>query len=75
MNVSSSFFSLSHSFLSFIPPEVKRQKSVPEDLRRAEEDRGSSTELDIRRPFEEEVCHFLSPNSYRCVQRVFKCIP
>ncbi|KAM8859456.1 LOW QUALITY PROTEIN: EH domain-binding protein 1 [Spinachia spinachia] len=29
-------------------PEVKRQKSVPEDLRRAEED------LDVRRPFEEE---------------------
>lgn len=35
-------------------PEVKRQKSVPEDLRRAEEDRGSPTVLDIRRPFEEE---------------------
>ncbi|XP_044069565.1 EH domain-binding protein 1-like isoform X5 [Siniperca chuatsi] len=35
-------------------PEVKRQKSVPEDLRRAEEDSGSPTELDIRRPFEEE---------------------
>ncbi|KAM7385292.1 hypothetical protein PAMP_001380 [Pampus punctatissimus] len=35
-------------------PEVKRQKSVPEDLKRAEEDRGSPTELDIRRPFEEE---------------------
>uniref|UniRef100_UPI0037E7DB09 EH domain-binding protein 1 isoform X2 n=1 Tax=Semicossyphus pulcher TaxID=241346 RepID=UPI0037E7DB09 len=36
-------------------PEVKRQKSIPEDLRRAEEDRGSPTELDIRRPFEEEA--------------------
>uniref|UniRef100_A0A8C2XIC3 EH domain binding protein 1 n=1 Tax=Cyclopterus lumpus TaxID=8103 RepID=A0A8C2XIC3_CYCLU len=35
-------------------PEVKRQKSVPEDLRRAEEDRGSPTDLDARRPFEEE---------------------
>ncbi|XP_054456003.1 EH domain-binding protein 1 isoform X1 [Anoplopoma fimbria] len=35
-------------------PEVKRQKSIPEDLRRAEEDRGSPTDLDIRRPFEEE---------------------
>ncbi|CAJ1066668.1 EH domain-binding protein 1-like isoform X1 [Xyrichtys novacula] len=35
-------------------PEVKRQKSTPEDLRRAEEDGGSPTELDIRRPFEEE---------------------
>ncbi|KAM4590778.1 EH domain-binding protein 1 isoform 5-T6 [Odontesthes bonariensis] len=35
-------------------PEVKRQKSVPEDLRRSEEDRGSPTEVDICRPFEEE---------------------
>ncbi|XP_062285938.1 EH domain-binding protein 1 isoform X1 [Scomber scombrus] len=35
-------------------PEVKRQKSIPEDLKRAEEDRGSPTEIDIRRPFEEE---------------------
>ncbi|XP_059214950.1 EH domain-binding protein 1 isoform X1 [Centropristis striata] len=35
-------------------PEVKRQKSIPEDLKRAEEDRGSPTDLDIRRPFEEE---------------------
>ncbi|CAK6960800.1 EH domain-binding protein 1 isoform X1 [Scomber scombrus] len=36
-------------------PEVKRQKSIPEDLKRAEEDRGSPTEIDIRRPFEEEA--------------------
>ncbi|XP_040905918.1 EH domain-binding protein 1 isoform X2 [Toxotes jaculatrix] len=36
-------------------PEVKRQKSVPEDLKRVEEDRGSPTEVDIRRPFEEEA--------------------
>ncbi|XP_062256954.1 EH domain-binding protein 1 isoform X2 [Platichthys flesus] len=35
-------------------PEMKRQKSVSEDLKKAEEDRGSSTEIDIRRPFEEE---------------------
>uniref|UniRef100_A0A3B4ZT77 EH domain binding protein 1 n=1 Tax=Stegastes partitus TaxID=144197 RepID=A0A3B4ZT77_9TELE len=35
-------------------PEVKRQKSIPEDLKRAEEDRGSPTDIDIRRPFEEE---------------------
>ncbi|XP_039995279.1 EH domain-binding protein 1 isoform X7 [Xiphias gladius] len=35
-------------------PEVKRQKSVPEDLKKAEEDRGSPTDVDIRRPFEEE---------------------
>ncbi|KAM6916355.1 EH domain-binding protein 1 isoform 2-T2 [Xenentodon cancila] len=36
-------------------PEVKRHKSVPEDLRKVEEDRGSPTEVDIRRPFEEEA--------------------
>ncbi|XP_050932425.1 EH domain-binding protein 1 isoform X4 [Lates calcarifer] len=36
-------------------PEVKRQKSVPEDLRKAEEDRGSPTDIDICRPFEEEA--------------------
>lgn len=35
-------------------PEVKRQKSVPEDAKRAEEDRGSPTEVDLHRPFEEE---------------------
>ncbi|XP_074531242.1 EH domain-binding protein 1 isoform X2 [Halichoeres trimaculatus] len=35
-------------------PEVKRQKSIPEDLRKAEEDDGLPMELDIRRPFEEE---------------------
>ncbi|XP_032396751.1 EH domain-binding protein 1 isoform X6 [Etheostoma spectabile] len=35
-------------------PEVKRQKSVPEDLKKSEEDRGSPSDLDIRRPFEEE---------------------
>ncbi|XP_047206647.1 EH domain-binding protein 1 isoform X7 [Girardinichthys multiradiatus] len=35
-------------------PEVKRQKSVPEELRKADEDRGSLTEADFHRPFEEE---------------------
>uniref|UniRef100_A0A3Q3GB33 EH domain binding protein 1 n=1 Tax=Kryptolebias marmoratus TaxID=37003 RepID=A0A3Q3GB33_KRYMA len=35
-------------------PEVKRQKSVPEDLKKADEDRGSPTEVDFLRPFEEE---------------------
>lgn len=34
---------------------MKRQKSVPEDLKRSEEDGGSLTELDLHRPFEEEV--------------------
>uniref|UniRef100_A0A8C5HNS5 EH domain binding protein 1 n=1 Tax=Gouania willdenowi TaxID=441366 RepID=A0A8C5HNS5_GOUWI len=37
-------------------PEVKRQKSVPEDPRGEEEDRGSPTEAELHRPFEEEVC-------------------
>lgn len=67
MNVFTSCFS---SVMSFVPAEVKRQKSNPEDLRRAEEDRGSPTELDIRRPFEEEVCHFLSVKSYLSLQVV-----
>uniref|UniRef100_A0A3Q2UBM7 EH domain binding protein 1 n=1 Tax=Fundulus heteroclitus TaxID=8078 RepID=A0A3Q2UBM7_FUNHE len=35
-------------------PEVKRQKSVPEDLKKADEDRGALTEVDLHRPFEEE---------------------
>lgn len=43
---------------NFIFPEVKRQKSVPEDQKKAEEDRGSPIEVDVRRPFEEEVCSY-----------------
>ncbi|XP_030011247.1 EH domain-binding protein 1 isoform X7 [Sphaeramia orbicularis] len=35
-------------------PEVKRQKSVPEDMKKAADERGSPTDIDIRRPFEEE---------------------
>ncbi|KAM8852852.1 EH domain-binding protein 1 isoform 4-T4 [Synchiropus picturatus] len=35
-------------------PEVRRQKSVPEDLKKAEEERYSPTEIDILRTFEEE---------------------
>ncbi|XP_068182810.1 EH domain-binding protein 1 isoform X5 [Antennarius striatus] len=35
-------------------PEVKRQKSVSEDQKKPEEDGGSPTEFDMRRPFEEE---------------------
>ncbi|MED6232222.1 EH domain-binding protein 1 [Ataeniobius toweri] len=38
----------------YVSAEVKRQKSVPEDLRKADEDRGSLTEADLHRPFEEE---------------------
>ncbi|XP_053731708.1 EH domain-binding protein 1 isoform X2 [Synchiropus splendidus] len=36
-------------------PEVRRQKSVPEDLKKAEEERDSPTEIDILRTFEEEA--------------------
>lgn len=35
---------------------MKRQKSVPEDVTKAEDDRSSLTELDFCRTFEEEVC-------------------
>ncbi|KAM4730390.1 EH domain-binding protein 1 isoform 2-T4 [Anableps anableps] len=35
-------------------PEMKRQKSVPEDLKKADEDRDSPTDFDLHRPFEEE---------------------
>nr|XP_061794376.1 EH domain-binding protein 1-like [Nerophis lumbriciformis] len=37
-------------------PDVKRQKSAPDDLKKAEEDDWSQTDIDILRPFEEEVC-------------------
>lgn len=39
---------------------MKRQKSVPEDLTKVEDDRSSPTELDICRTFEEEVCPVFS---------------
>uniref|UniRef100_A0A8C6ULR4 EH domain binding protein 1 n=1 Tax=Neogobius melanostomus TaxID=47308 RepID=A0A8C6ULR4_9GOBI len=35
-------------------PEVKRQKSIPEDMKRATDERGLPTDFDICRPFEEE---------------------
>ncbi|KAM4607697.1 EH domain-binding protein 1 isoform 1-T1 [Polymixia lowei] len=35
-------------------PEVKRQRSIPEDLRKTGEEKGSPTDADMRRPFEEE---------------------
>ncbi|XP_056623228.1 EH domain-binding protein 1 isoform X3 [Triplophysa dalaica] len=35
-------------------PEVKRQRSVPEDLRRTGEERGALTEIDGRKPTEDE---------------------
>ncbi|KAM4607698.1 EH domain-binding protein 1 isoform 2-T2 [Polymixia lowei] len=36
-------------------PEVKRQRSIPEDLRKTGEEKGSPTDADMRRPFEEEA--------------------
>uniref|UniRef100_A0A673KVE8 EH domain-binding protein 1-like n=1 Tax=Sinocyclocheilus rhinocerous TaxID=307959 RepID=A0A673KVE8_9TELE len=36
-------------------PEVKRQRSVPEDLKRAPEERGALTETEGRKPTEDEV--------------------
>lgn len=39
--------------------EVKRQKSIPEDLKRAVDEREFPTDDDLCRPFEEEVCHIL----------------
>ncbi|XP_057703466.1 EH domain-binding protein 1 isoform X2 [Corythoichthys intestinalis] len=36
-------------------PDVKRQKSAPDDLKKAEEDDWSQTDIDILRPFEEEA--------------------
>ncbi|KAK2878812.1 hypothetical protein Q8A67_019603 [Cirrhinus molitorella] len=35
-------------------PEVKRQRSVPEDLKRAAEERGALTEMEGRKPTEDE---------------------
>lgn len=46
------------SFFVSLLSEVKRQKSVPEDLKKADEDGDSTTEFDLHRPFEEEVCLF-----------------
>uniref|UniRef100_A0A671L757 EH domain binding protein 1 n=1 Tax=Sinocyclocheilus anshuiensis TaxID=1608454 RepID=A0A671L757_9TELE len=45
------------SFSQYIEtrPEVKRQRSVPEDLKRAAEERGALTETEGRKPTEDEV--------------------
>lgn len=42
-------------FSFIIRAEGKRQKSVPEDLSKGEDDRSSLSELDFCRTFEEEV--------------------
>lgn len=50
-------YQLSASLAYFLFSEVKRQRSVPEDLRRTGEERGALTEIDGRKPTEDEVLH------------------
>ncbi|XP_056623231.1 EH domain-binding protein 1 isoform X6 [Triplophysa dalaica] len=45
-------------------PEVKRQRSVPEDLRRTGEERGALTEIDGRKPTEDEQKAFKDTSQY-----------
>ncbi|XP_059376257.1 EH domain-binding protein 1 isoform X3 [Carassius carassius] len=45
-------------------PEVKRQRSVPEDLKRAAEERGALTETDGRKPTEDEQKAFKDTSQY-----------
>ncbi|XP_077095631.1 EH domain-binding protein 1 isoform X6 [Siphateles boraxobius] len=45
-------------------PEVKRQKSVPEDLKRSGEERGALTEMEGRKPTEDEQKAFKDTSQY-----------
>ncbi|XP_052001698.1 EH domain-binding protein 1-like isoform X5 [Xyrauchen texanus] len=45
-------------------PEVKRQRSVPEDLKRASEERGTLTETEGRKPIEDEQKAFKDTSQY-----------
>ncbi|XP_042598190.1 EH domain-binding protein 1-like isoform X1 [Cyprinus carpio] len=45
-------------------PEVKRQRSVPEDLKRAAEERGALTETEGRKPTEDEQKAFKDTSQY-----------
>ncbi|XP_039510347.1 EH domain-binding protein 1 isoform X4 [Pimephales promelas] len=45
-------------------PEVKRQRSVPEDLKRVGEERGALTEMEGRRPTEDEQKAFKDTSQY-----------
>uniref|UniRef100_A0A672KV65 EH domain binding protein 1 n=1 Tax=Sinocyclocheilus grahami TaxID=75366 RepID=A0A672KV65_SINGR len=45
-------------------PEVKRQRSVPEDLKRAAEERGALTETEGRKPSEDEQKPFKDTSQY-----------
>lgn len=50
-------YQLSASLSYFLFSEVKRQRSVPEDLKRTGEERGALAEIDGRKPTEDEVLH------------------
>ncbi|XP_042629945.1 EH domain-binding protein 1 isoform X4 [Cyprinus carpio] len=54
------------SFSQYIDtrPEVKRQRSVPEDLKRAAEERGALTETEGRKPTEDEQKAFKDTSQY-----------
>ncbi|XP_052476234.1 EH domain-binding protein 1 isoform X5 [Carassius gibelio] len=54
------------SFSQYIEtrPEVKRQRSVPDDLKRAAEDRGALTETEGRKPTEDEQKAFKDTSQY-----------
>ncbi|XP_016377735.1 EH domain-binding protein 1-like isoform X3 [Sinocyclocheilus rhinocerous] len=54
------------SFSQYIEtrPEVKRQRSVPEDLKRAAEERGALTETEGRKPTEDEQKAFKDTSQY-----------
>ncbi len=57
-----SSFNISLSLVS----EVKRQRSVPEDLKRAAEERGALTETEGRKPTEDEVLKCIFKFSVSC---------
>ncbi|XP_059374872.1 EH domain-binding protein 1-like [Carassius carassius] len=54
------------SFSQYIEtrPEVKRQRSVPDDLKRAAEERGALTETEGRKPTEDEQKAFKDTSQY-----------
>ena len=55
-----------------IPTEVKRQKSIPEDLKRAGEERGMLSEFDILHQPYEEVGHYNLESGVRCTTHVLQ---
>uniref|UniRef100_A0A8C2H4L7 EH domain binding protein 1 n=1 Tax=Cyprinus carpio TaxID=7962 RepID=A0A8C2H4L7_CYPCA len=55
-------------------PEVKRQRSVPEDLKRAAEERGALTETEGRKPTEDEVLKCIFQFSVRVLHAQVFCV-